>query len=143
MNLQDQKIVIPNGNEYNFIKLGDIIRIEAEGSYAMFYLATNEKFISCKGIGYYVDSLSSYGFYCTHKSHLINTEHVKSYKRDGTLLMDDGSLVPVSRRKKEDFFSKVINVVEPKYYNLSSNNEQLVSMRVSNDNRLFRTTAMS
>ena len=47
--------------------------------------------------------LDSYGFYSSHKSHLINIIHIKTYKKEGLIVMDDGSEVPVARRKKDEF----------------------------------------
>ena len=64
--------------------------------------------VSSYNIGVYKDMLISYGFYACHKSHLINQTHIVKYDSDNTVLLSDNSSVPVSRRKKEEFFEKFV-----------------------------------
>ena len=52
--------------------------------------------------------LEGYGFYTTHKSHLINTSLITRYMKEGTVVMDDGAEVPVARRKRDAFFASVV-----------------------------------
>ncbi|MFT4665373.1 MAG: hypothetical protein ACI8YQ_001791 [Polaribacter sp.] len=49
------------------------------------------------------------GFYSTHKSHLINTELISKYLKEGLVVMVDAANVPVARRKKEEFVEQVLN----------------------------------
>jgi two-component system LytT family response regulator len=60
----------------------------------------------------YEEILENYGFFRTHKAHLVNLMHVKSFvKTDGGyLMMSDKSIVPVSRRKKEFVLEKLKNL---------------------------------
>jgi two-component system, LytTR family, response regulator len=43
-----------------------------------------------------------------HRSHITNINYVQQYKKGkgGEILMTDGSQIPVSSSKKEDFISK-------------------------------------
>ena len=50
------------------------------------------------------DILADQGFYRVHQSHLVNTKFIKEFiKTDGGyLLMNDGSNIPVSTRKRPE-----------------------------------------
>lgn len=52
--------------------------------------------------------LENYGFYSTHKSHLVNQKRITRYLKEGTIVMSDGAEVPVARRKKEEFVEQVL-----------------------------------
>ena len=57
----------------------------------------------------YEELLKDYDFIRVHNSHLINLHHVKNYTRGegGTVTMSDGTIVDVSRRKKEEFLKRL------------------------------------
>jgi two-component system, LytTR family, response regulator len=57
--------------------------------------------------------LAGHHFLRVHKSHLVNREHIESYDKQGMLKMTDGSLVEVSRRKKE-YLLQQLNLVTGK-----------------------------
>ncbi len=56
--------------------------------------------------------LSEHNFIRPHKSHLINVKYIKSYLKSegGVILMEDGSKIPVSRRKKEYIMEVLSNL---------------------------------
>ena len=105
---QDARVAIPGNHTYDFVTVGDIIRCEGEQKYTYIYLLGGKRILSSYNIGRYKDILSNYGFFTTHKSHLINIKHIDKYQMDGTLTMVDGSEVPVSRRRKEVFVNEVM-----------------------------------
>jgi len=105
---QDTKVAIPGLHSYDFVKISDIIRCEGWQKYTRIYLTDGSCIVSSYNVGVFKDMLESYGFYSTHKSHLINTSSIAQYLKDGTVVMSDGSNVPVSRRKKDDFTHLVL-----------------------------------
>ncbi len=106
---QNTKIAIPGSNAYEFVKISEIIRCEGWQKYTKIFLSNEQCIISSYNIGVFKDMLESYGFYSTHKSHLINKSLIQKYLKEGTVVMTDGSNVPVARRRKEDFMDKVVN----------------------------------
>ena len=74
-------------------------------------IITNTKtdIISSYNIGEFKKLLEPYGFFVTHKSHLINLTYVKHYRREGTIILKDNSSVPVSKRRKAIFLKQVIH----------------------------------
>jgi two-component system LytT family response regulator len=55
--------------------------------------------------------LLPYRFFRIHNSHMINLNYIRKYIRGegGQVVMDNGDVVDVSRRKKEEFLS-LLNV---------------------------------
>jgi len=102
------KIIIPETSGYEFVFIRDIIRCEGWSKYTKVFLINGRLITSSYNLGHYRKLLAeSSSFHC-HKSHLINTKHIQRYTNTGIVHMRDGSVIPVSRRKKEQFLSQVI-----------------------------------
>ena len=106
---QEAKIAIPGSN--TFVKIKNIIRCQGWQKYTHVHLADGSCILSSYNIGVFKDMLKSYNFYSTHKSHLINQKLITKYLKEGIVVMSDGSKVPVSRRKKEEFIEQILNKV--------------------------------
>lgn len=105
---QETKIAIPGAQAYEFVIVKDIIRCEGWQKYTRLHLASGDVIVSSSNIGVFREMLTKYSFFSTHKSHLINTKHLDRYLKDGRVIMSDGSIVPVARRRKESFVEGVI-----------------------------------
>lgn len=105
---QRTRITIPGMDAYDFITIGDIVRCEGWQKYTRIYLRNGSCVVSSYNLGVFREMLSAYGFYLTHKSHLINTHLIQRYLKEGTVIMQDDSRVPVARRKREDFSASVL-----------------------------------
>jgi len=101
------KIAINNNDGITFIAIQDILRIEGEGSYTRIHLLSNKKILVSKNLKDFQNLLSDHSFFRSHNSHLINLEYVSCFhhKDGGSIEMTDGSLVPLARRKKEEFLA--------------------------------------
>jgi two-component system LytT family response regulator len=104
------KIVLSTSEKINVVKVDDIIRCESDNYYTMFYFTNSKKLLVSKTLKEQEELLSEYNFIRPHKSHLVNVKYIKSYLKSegGLILMEDGSKVPVSRRKKE-YIMEIIN----------------------------------
>lgn len=100
-----EKIALPSLDEIIFVKLNEIIRCESDNNYTFFFLRSGERILVSKTLREYEDLLSDFGFFRVHKSHLVNLQYIKKYKKGegGLITMEDGSRIEVSRRKKDDF----------------------------------------
>ncbi|MDF1699423.1 MAG: LytTR family DNA-binding domain-containing protein [Saprospiraceae bacterium] len=105
---QNTKIAIPGSQAYEFVKIEHIIRCEGWQKYTKIFLTEGNVIVSSYNIGVFREMLENYDFFSTHKSHLINKNHITRYLKDGTVVMSDGSSAPVSRRKKEEFMEQVV-----------------------------------
>jgi len=105
---QETQVAIPGHQAMDFVKVKDIIRCEGWQKYTRVYLSEGRELLSSYNLGVFRNMLESYGFFTTHKSHLINTQHIKQYLKEGKVIMADGASVPIARRKKEDFQEQVL-----------------------------------
>lgn len=105
---QDARFIIPGSTQHEFVYIKNIIRCEGWYKYTRIYLESGEVIISSYNIGVFRERLQAYEFYETHKSHLINIRHISRYQKDGSVTMSDKSLVPVSRRKRDEFLNQFV-----------------------------------
>jgi len=105
---QSTRIAIPSQTAYDFISADIIIRCEGWEKYTRIHLSTGEVLIASLNIGHFRELLTPYGFYSTHKSHLINKQKVLQYKREGVVILSDKSEVPVARRRRDKFMKDVL-----------------------------------
>ncbi len=105
------KLVIPSSKGFEYIKLKDIIRFEADGRYTNIYLINNKKITVSKMLKEFIDYVDEKYFYRTHKSHLINLHFVKMYVKTegGHIIMKDESQVAIAREKKAEFLKIMEN----------------------------------
>jgi two-component system, LytTR family, response regulator len=101
------KIALPTLKGFTFVELQEIIRCESASNYTCFILKDGSKELISRSLKEYDELLSQQGFFRTHKSHLINLSHVVKYHKGegGSIIMNDGSSVEVSRRKKEELLN--------------------------------------
>lgn len=99
-----ERIQIPTSDGVHFIKTNDILRIQADRSYSVLHTIDGDKLVASKSLKELAALLSDSRFFRTHDSHLINLDYVKIYKKSdgGSLIMENGNEVPVSRRNKTE-----------------------------------------
>jgi len=107
---KDKKVVLPVLDGFEVVQVSDIIRCVANDNFTDFYLIDGTKKVICRTLKFYEEVLNDSGFIRVHRSHLINVQYVKSYKKGkgGVVIMSDGSHVDVSASKKQnllDYFS--------------------------------------
>lgn len=103
------KIALPASEGINFVEISNIIRVEADRSYSNFYLKGRKKIIVSRPLSEYEAFLEAYNFFRTHKSHMINLNHLEKYVKGkgGYVIMDDDSHVDVSVRRKEALLQRI------------------------------------
>jgi two-component system, LytTR family, response regulator len=105
----NKKLVLSLSDQFLFVELKDIIRLEAEDYYTWFYISNRDRILISKNLGEYEELLTEHDFYRVHKSHLINLSHIqKVLKGDGgCVVMTDNSQIPISKVKKNEFMKKI------------------------------------
>jgi len=107
-NKQNHKIVLPQLNGFDVIKVNEIIRCQANDNFTEFYLTNGSKKLISRTLKFYEDILKDFDFVRIHKSHLINLQYVTKYMKGkgGQVEMTDGSVVDVSANQKAAFLEK-------------------------------------
>jgi two-component system LytT family response regulator len=105
----EMKLCIPTLKGFAVLKLEDIIVCEAEKNYTIFHCHGKKSFIVSRPLLEYEKILESAGFLRVHRTYLINVQHISEYYRGegGIVVMSNGTEVEISRRKKEEFLSRV------------------------------------
>jgi two-component system LytT family response regulator len=103
-----QKIALPSKEGYVFVLLTDIIRCESKTGYTTFFIEGAEKMVSSRNIKEYEPLLPNDIFFRIHNSHIINLNHIRKYHRGrgGYIEMDDGALIEVATRRKDEFLAR-------------------------------------
>ena len=104
-----RKISIPTMEGIILLPMSDLVRIEALGSYAVFYLSSGKKITASRPIGDFEAALPDALFFRTHKSHIVNLNCVERYIRGegGSVVLQDGSEIGVSRTAKAELLSRL------------------------------------
>jgi two-component system LytT family response regulator len=106
-----KKLAFPTYDKIEFIKPSEILRCESSSNMTIVYMVDGSDLVVARPLKDYESILEPYGFFRIHKSHLINLSYVKTYMRgDNKVIMDDGVSLDISRRKKEPFMSKMMNI---------------------------------
>jgi two-component system LytT family response regulator len=104
---QKRKLVLKTQESVHVVDLSEIIRCEADKNYTFFYLNNGKKILVSRTLKDFETLLSNHGFFRVQQSHLINLEYIERYDKHegGSVIMRDGSSVPLSPAKKDQFFS--------------------------------------
>ncbi|MBN1339794.1 MAG: response regulator transcription factor [Bacteroidales bacterium] len=102
-----EKIALPTMDGIIFVKIKEITRCESDNNYTNIFLSTGQKIIVSKTLKEYDDMLTPFNFFRIHKSYLINLAYLQRYKKGegGSVIMEDGTELEVSRRRKEEFLA--------------------------------------
>ena len=78
----------------------DIVRLEASSNYTYIYFTNRAKMVASKVLKEFAMALEPVGFVRTHRTHLLNRNHISHVRPDGKVMMRDDSTAEVSRRLK-------------------------------------------
>lgn len=100
-----RKLILKTQESVHIVEIDDIIRCEADKNYTLFYFTNIKKILVSRTLKDFDVLLTGLTFFRAQQSHLINLNYVERYDRqDGTIIMKDGSAIPLSLARKEQFF---------------------------------------
>ena len=103
-----KKIIIPQTNGFEIVKLDEIIFIKAEGSYAKIYLKNEKLLMISHNLKYFEDLLREIPYFLRiHRSHLVNVHFAKRISRNNgnILVMENEMELPVSSERIDNLLS--------------------------------------
>jgi two-component system, LytTR family, response regulator len=103
-----QKIALPTLEGLMFVNIKDLVWLEARGSYTCVYLSSQQRIMVSRTLKEFEDALPVDFFSRIHQSYVINHNYIRKYNRGrgGTIEMEDGTVIEVSMRKKDEFLAK-------------------------------------
>ena len=106
---QLDRIALPTGEGYSFVKVNEIMYLQAESNYTWVYLSDDKKYLVAKTLKEVTNIIKRPQFFRSHKSYLVNLNHVKRYIRGqgGYLVMESGEQIPVSRTQRNELLIRL------------------------------------
>ncbi|MEO8403265.1 MAG: LytTR family DNA-binding domain-containing protein [Chitinophagaceae bacterium] len=104
-----RRIAIPTASGLEFIKTDDIVCLEASINYTYLYLDDGVKYTVSRTLKDFEDMLPAELFLRIHNSYIINKNYIKRYIRGegGQVVMSNGMVLDVSKRKKAEFLKSI------------------------------------
>lgn len=101
------KIAVPSPEGLLFITARDIIYCQAQSNYTELFLSDGQKITSSYTLKSFEELLSDQHFFRTHKSFLINLNHIDTYRKGegGIVVMSNGREIEIARRNKAGFLN--------------------------------------
>ncbi len=87
-----------------FLKINEIIRVEALSNYSTFYLVNKQKIMVSKTLKEFEPILVMQNFFRVNRSCIVNTDYIIKYKHEdgGVVELQDGSEVAVGPHRKNE-----------------------------------------
>lgn len=106
---QEDNIAIPTIDGIEFIHIKNIIRIESSSNYSKLFLLDGHTILVTRLLKDFEVMLLPYRFFRVHHSHVVNLSYIKKYIRGegGQVVMQNGDIIDVARRKKEEFLKLI------------------------------------
>lgn len=101
---EKQQLILPTLQGFDVVKTEDIVRLQADGNFTQVYLTDGSKKMVCRFLKHFDDLLEN-PFVRVHRSHIINIQFVKSYHKNGEIILKDETEIEVSGTYKEDFLA--------------------------------------
>ena len=97
---QQPTITLTTSEGRFFFTPEEIIRLEASSNYTKIFFRNKTKMVAAKVLKEFVTVLEPLGFVRTHRTHLVNRQHILCVTTGGNIIMRDASVAEISRRMK-------------------------------------------
>ena len=100
------KIQIATDQKIKLVDPYSILYCKSDGNYCTIHFKDDSSLFISKKLKYMEKKLNEFPFMRVHNSYVVNLNAINAIeKKDTLLIMDDNSLIPISRSKKEKLFS--------------------------------------
>jgi len=102
-------IAIKTSKGMRFIKMQEILCCVAQGRYTKIFTTGGHVFLLTRVLKEIEDSLPYEDFFRTHKSFLINLNHITSYHRnkDAPIILTNNMKIQLAKRRKQEFHHRI------------------------------------
>lgn len=108
--VSEQKIILRDAQHLYFLYPRDLMYVQAEGRYSLFFSAIlpEGKLLISQNLRVYEELLTPHHFFRCHHSHLVNLNNiVRVDKASSSLLLENGTAIPISQRKRDKLIKKL------------------------------------
>ncbi len=110
LEIRKDQIFFKKSKAYHLIPIENILYIEADGDYCITYTEDNQ-FTNKITLSLFESILKNYNFFRSHRSFLINIQHLKSFNMNNSALTIHDKEIPISRANRKlllDLFNVII-----------------------------------
>ena len=99
-----KRLAVATQQGITFLKMNEIIKVEALSNYSTFYLIGKQKIMVSKTLKDFESILTMQNFFRVNRSCIVNTDYIVKYKNEdgGVLELQDGSEVAVGPHRKNE-----------------------------------------
>ena len=108
--LLTRKLGVPSESSIEFINVTDIIYLESNDRYTNVVSEQRDPILSSYNIGEFAKLCDDSIFYQSHRSYIINLSKIKSYLKEGAIVMSNDKVIPLARRRKDSFLALLQNI---------------------------------
>jgi two-component system, LytTR family, response regulator len=101
-----RRICVPSRSVIHAIDTRQIVHIQSISNYSKLFFVNGKTLVVAKVLRWFEERLGGDGFLRVHRTHLVNTGHIRQYWPVGEgskLELTNGALIDVSKRKKSEF----------------------------------------
>ncbi|MBN1950686.1 MAG: response regulator transcription factor [Bacteroidales bacterium] len=108
-NKQLQKIILPLLDGFEVVRVNEILYCRAEDNFTEFHFLDGSKKLICRTLKFYEELLFDFDFFRIHKSHLINLQYLKRYKKGkgGQVYLERDVCLDVSATRKKELMGRL------------------------------------
>lgn len=110
---ESRRLAIKTSKGMEFLRMEDILCCVAHGRYTKVFTTTGKEYVLSKVLKEVEECLPSEYFFRTHKSYLINLNHLTSYNRhkDYPITLVNNFKILLAKRRMHDFQERVYDLV--------------------------------
>jgi two-component system, LytTR family, response regulator len=97
---QPARLALKSISHTQIVRIDDIIYCHSDRGYTTFFVVGEKPLMVSRVIREYEPLLPSSQFLRCHQSYLVNVGYIKKYFAEGYIEMNNGTIIPVSARKK-------------------------------------------
>lgn len=104
----EMTLVLSLQDSFQVIDLNHLLYCESDKGYTTFYCDDNKKYTVSKTLKEFEERLHKAHFTRPHQSYMVNLRHIDKYDKSGVIYLKNGTKIPVSSRKKEQFLQRFL-----------------------------------
>jgi len=102
-----KRIVLKTADAHHIINEDDLMYCKSEGNYTLFVTKDKEELLISKTLKKTEELLSDTIFIKCHQSYIVNKFYISKLLSDGYLILNNGTKIPVSGRRKDYVLNKL------------------------------------
>ncbi|MEL7249286.1 MAG: LytTR family transcriptional regulator DNA-binding domain-containing protein [Bacteroidota bacterium] len=100
LNIQDDQFFIKSRQKLEQVRIADILYLKADGRYTEIH-TTQKRHLLRKPLQQLAQQLANYNFMATHRSYIVNRQHIDTVDLEDSVVMLGDVQVPISKRYRE------------------------------------------